>query len=67
MEARDKLRELEQRRHQYLSIVHDSGRKSFEREVAQRDLEQVESKITELNEHMPAEDDESLFDIGGEA
>ncbi len=67
MEATDKLRELEQRRQQYLSILHDSGRKSLEREVAQRELQQVETKITELHKSMSTEDDEPLFDIGGEA
>ncbi|MGB2887680.1 MAG: hypothetical protein WBC04_08300 [Candidatus Acidiferrales bacterium] len=61
------LRKLERRRQNYLSIVQDPSRKRFEREMAQGDLELMETKIAELRKRMSTENDEPLFDIGGES
>lgn len=66
MDVKDELRELEQRRLKCLSIVHDPRRKRFDREMARGDLELVETKIAELRKRIPGEEDEPLFDIGGE-
>ena len=66
MDVKDELRKLEQRRQKYLSIVHDPRRKRFDREMARGDLELVETKIAELRKRIPGEEDEHLFDIGGE-
>jgi hypothetical protein len=52
MDVKEDLRKLEQRRQNYLSIVQDLGRKRFEREMAQGDLEMVETKIAELRKRM---------------
>ena len=67
MDIQEELRKLEQRKQNYLSIAQDPGRKRLEREMAQRDLERVETKIAELQTRMSTEDDELLFDIGGES
>jgi hypothetical protein len=67
MDAKEELRKLEQRRQNYLSIVQDPSGKRFEREMAQGDLEMVETKIAELQKRTSTEDDEPLFDIGGES
>ncbi len=67
MDVKEELRKLEQRRQNYLSIVQDPSRKRFEREMAQGDLELIETKIVELRKRMSAENDEALFDIGGES
>ncbi|MFY9531113.1 MAG: hypothetical protein WAR24_19580 [Candidatus Acidiferrales bacterium] len=61
------LRKLERRRQNYLSIAQDPSRKRFEREMAQGDLELMETKIAELRKRMSTENDEPLFDIGGES
>ena len=66
MDVNEELRNLEERRQNYLSIVQDPGRKRFDREVAQGDLEQVESKIAELRKRLSTENDEDQFDTGGE-
>ncbi len=66
MDVNEELRKLEERRQNYLSIVQDPGRKRFDREVAQGDLEQVESKIAELRKRLSTENDEDQFDTGGE-
>jgi hypothetical protein len=65
MDVKEELRKLEQRRQNYLSIVQDSGRKRSEREMAQGDLEMVETKLAELRKRMSTENDEPLCDIGG--
>lgn len=49
-----------------MSIVQDPGRKRFDREVAQGDVEQVESKLAELRKRLSTENDEDQFDTGGE-
>jgi uncharacterized protein YceH (UPF0502 family) len=67
MDVKEELRKLEQRRQNYLSIVQDSRRERFEREMAQGDLELVQTKIAELQERMSTENDEPLFDIGGKS
>jgi hypothetical protein len=67
MGAKEELRKLEQRKQNYLSIVQDHNRKRFEREMAQSDLELIQTKIAELRKRMSTENDEPLFDIGGEA
>jgi hypothetical protein len=67
MDAKEELRKLERLRQNYLSIVQDPGRKRLEREMAQGDLELVETKITELRKRKSTENDEPLFDIGGES
>ena len=58
---------MEERRQNYLPIVQDPRRKRFEREMAQRELELVETKIAGLRKRISTENDEPLFDIGGEA
>jgi hypothetical protein len=67
MDAKEELRKLEQRRQNYLSIVQDPSRKRLEREMAQGDLKLIETKIAELRTRMSTENDEPLFDIGGES
>ena len=67
MDLEEELRKLEERRQNYLSIVQDASRKRFEREMAQGDLERVETKIAELRKRLSTEDDEPQFDTGGEA
>jgi hypothetical protein len=66
MDVNEELRKLEERRQNYLSIVQDPGRKRFDREVAQGDLEQVETKLAELRKRLSTENDEDQFDTGGE-
>jgi hypothetical protein len=66
MGVNEELRKLEKRRQDYLSIVQDPGRKRFDREVAQGDLEQVETKLAELRKRLSTENDEDQFDTGGE-
>jgi hypothetical protein len=66
MDINEELRKLEERRQNYLSILQDPGRKRSDREVAQGDLEQVETKIAELRMHLSTENDEDQFDTGGE-
>lgn len=44
------LRNLEERRRKYLSIVNDSRRKKFDRDMAQGDLDDVELKIAALKQ-----------------
>ena len=65
MDVKEELRELEEQRQNYLSIVQDPGRKRSEREMAQADLELVETKIAELRKGVSTENDEPLFDIWG--
>lgn len=48
------LRSLEERRRNYLSIVNDSRRKKFERDMAQGELDAVELKITALKQKIEA-------------
>ena len=67
MDVKEELRKLEQRRQNYLTLAQDPRRKRFEREMAQGDLELVETKIAELRKGMSTENDEPFFDIGGEA
>jgi len=66
MDVNEELRKLEERRQNCLSIVQDPGRKRFDREVAQCDLEQVETKLAELRKRLSTENDEDQFDTGGE-
>ena len=66
MDVNEELRKLEERRQNYLSILQDPGRKRFDREVVQGDLEQVETKIAELRKRLSTENDEDQFDTGGE-
>ena len=66
MDVNEELRKLEERRQNYLSMVQDTGRKRFDREVAQGDLEQVETKLAELRKRLSTENDEDQFDTGGE-
>jgi hypothetical protein len=66
MDVNEELRKLEERRQNYLSIVQDPGRNRFDREVAQGDLEQVETKLAELRKRLSTENDEDQFDTGGE-
>jgi hypothetical protein len=67
MDVIEELRKLEERRKNYLSIVLDPGRKRLDREVAQVDMEQVETKIAELRRNLSKEKDEDHFDTGGES
>ena len=67
MDVEEELRKLEERRQNYLSILQDVSRKRFEREMAQGDLELVETKIARLRKRLSTEDDEPQFDTGGEA
>jgi len=45
---KEELRKLEERRRKYESIVNDSRRKKFDRDMAQGDLDEVNIKIADL-------------------
>lgn len=45
---KEELRKLEERRRKYESIVNDSRRRKFDRDMAQGDLDEVSIKIADL-------------------
>jgi hypothetical protein len=52
----EELKQLEERKRNYESIVNDSRRKKFDRGMAQGDLDQVNVKITDLKKKIESEE-----------
>jgi hypothetical protein len=55
MDHKEELRQLEERRQKYLSVVNDSRRKKFDRDMAQADLDGVNVKIAALKKKLESE------------